>query len=92
MMYCKLWTLLIDQDKSGNTLDHCFRVSSTSSYNSSSSSESRGIHLFVMCRSVCDQDQNNWIKQSKPFLSANQVIKVTSEPQKSKDQEHTAAI
>ena len=44
-----------------------------------------GSHLYVLCRSVCDQDQN-WIKRSKPFLRADQGIKTTSKLQKSKDQ------
>ena len=48
-------------------------------------------HLYVSCRSVCDRDQN-WIKQSKPFLRVNQGIKVTSKLQKSKDQECAAPI
>ena len=26
-----------------------------------------GSHLYVLCRSICDQDQN-WMKRSKPFL------------------------
>ena len=34
----------------------------------------RGSHLYVPCRSVCDQNQN-WIKRSKPFFG---LIKVTS--------------
>ena len=45
----------------------------------------KGSHLYVPCKSVCDQDQN-WIKWSKPFLRANQRVKVAFEPQKSQDQ------
>ena len=52
---------------------------------------SRGSHLYVPCRSVCNRDQN-WIKRSKPFLRADQAIKVTSELWKSKDQERVAPI
>ena len=45
--------------------------------------DSRGSHFCVLCRSVCDWDQN-WIpKWSKPFWGANQGIKVTSELLKS---------
>ena len=52
---------------------------------------SRGSHLYVLCRSVCNRDQN-WIKRSKPFRGADQGIKVTSELLKINNQEHTAAI
>ena len=31
----------------------------------------RGGHLYVPCRSVCDRDQN-WIQRSKPFFGADQ--------------------
>ena len=48
----------------------------------------RGSHLYVPCRSVCDWDQN----RIKPFWEADQGIKVTSELLKSTDQEHVAAI
>ena len=41
---------------------------------------------YVPCRSVCNQNQN-WIKQSKPFWEADQGIKVTSKLLKSTDQE-----
>ena len=41
---------------------------------------SRGSHLYVLCRSVCEWDQN-WYKRSMPFLRADQGIKVTSELQ-----------
>ena len=40
-------------------------------------SPNMGSHLYVPCKSVCDQDQN-WIKQSKPIWGADQGIKVTS--------------
>ena len=36
-----------------------------------------GSHLYVPRRSVCDWDQN-WIKQPKLFLRANQAINVAS--------------
>ena len=44
----------------------------------------KGNLLYVSCRNICNQDQN-WIKQSKPFLRVDQGMKVTSELQKSKD-------
>ena len=40
----------------------------------------------VLYWSVCDWDQN-WIKWSRPFMRADQQIKVTSELQKPTDQE-----
>ena len=46
----------------------------------------RSSHLYVLCRSICSQDQN-WIKQSKPFWGADQWIKVTSELLKIDNQE-----
>ena len=52
---------------------------------------SRGSHLYIPCRSVCDWD-HNWIKRSKPSWGANQGIKVTSELLKINNQEHAAAI
>ena len=41
---------------------------------------SRGSHLYVLCRSVCEWDQN-WYTRSMPFLRADQGIKVTTELQ-----------
>ena len=32
-------------------------------------SPTRGSHLYVLCKSVCDQDQN-WIERSKPFFES----------------------
>ena len=42
----------------------------------------RGSHLYVPYRNVCDRDQNR-IKRSKHFLRADQGIKGTSELRKS---------
>ena len=53
--------------------------------------DSRGNHLHVPCRSVCDRDQN-WIKRSKPFWGADQGIKVTSKLLKINNQERTTAM
>ena len=54
-------------------------------------SDLRSCHSYVPCKSVCDQDQN-WIKQSKPFLKTSQGIMVTSKLRKSKGQECMVAI
>ena len=43
----------------------------------------RGSHLYVPCRSICDRNQNR-IKRSKHFLRANQGIKGTSKLRKSR--------
>ena len=51
----------------------------------------RGSHLYVLCRSVWNCDQN-WIKWSKPFWGADQGIKVTSEMLKINNQECTAVM
>ena len=51
----------------------------------------QGVVIYVPCRRVCDRDQN-WIKWLKPFLRADQEIKVTSKLRKSKDQECVAPI
>ena len=51
----------------------------------------RYIHLYVLCRSVDDQDQN-WIERSKPFWGNDQGIKVTSKLLNSTNQKHVAAI
>ena len=53
--------------------------------------KTRGSHLYVPCRTVCDRDQD-WIKRSKPFLRADQGIKVTSKLLKINNQECMAAI
>ena len=50
-----------------------------------------GSHLYVQCRSGSKLIRN-WIKQSKPFLRANQGIKTTLELWKPKDQECVAQI
>ena len=47
----------------------------------------RGCHLYVLCRSVCDQDQN-WIKRSSLFWAWS----MRPELLKSMDQEHTVAV
>ena len=47
----------------------------------------RGSHFYVPCRSICNQDQN-WIKWSKPFWGTDQGIKVTSKLLKINNQEH----
>jgi len=39
---------------------------------------SRGGHIDVACRSICNRDQNG-IKRSMFFLGANQGIKTNSE-------------
>ena len=46
-----------------------------------------GGHLYVQCRSVCELN-----KAIKALSRDDQGIKVTSELQKSKNQEHKAAI
>ena len=51
----------------------------------------QGVVTYVSCRSICERDPN-WIKRSKPFVRADQGIKLTSKLQKSTDQECTAAI
>ena len=76
--------LFFPNSQSGNVLYVVLYVGSTSLL------VSRGGHLYVLCQCICNQDQN-WIKQSKPFLGGNQRIKVTSELLKSMDQEYTAA-
>ena len=45
----------------------------------------RGSHIDVACRSVCDRDQNG-IKRSTFFLGADQGIKTNSQRLKSTDQ------
>ena len=45
----------------------------------------RGSHIDVACRNVCDRDQNG-IKRSTLFLGADQGIKMNSERLKSTDQ------
>ena len=46
----------------------------------------RGSHIHIACRSICDQDQNG-IKRSTLFFGADQGIKLNSEQLKSSDQE-----
>ena len=47
---------------------------------------SRGSHIRVACRSICNRDQNG-IKRSTFFLGADQEIKMNSKRLKSIDQE-----
>ena len=49
------------------------------------SDDTRGSHIDIACRSVCDRDQNG-IKRSTFFLGADQGIKTSSERLKSSDQ------
>ena len=52
----------------------------------------QGVVTSIPCiEAFCNRDQS-WIKRSKPFLGANQGIKVASELLKSTDQERPAAI
>ena len=76
------------EEGSGNQTSFCKHDKASTGIIAICSSQSA---LYVLCRSICDRDQN-WIKRSKAFLGADQGIKVTSKLLKSMDQERAAAI